>query len=84
MVMIAQAMKLAGKSPSLTSNQVESTLKGFQDGTDVSTWAKEAAAACIQSTVVVGSNNQLYSKDQLTRAEAATMLMAMLKALSLI
>ncbi|WP_145949512.1 cadherin-like beta sandwich domain-containing protein [Paenibacillus sp. Y412MC10] len=84
MVMIAQAMKLAGKSPNLTSNQVESTLSRFQDGTDVSTWAKEAAAACIQSTVVVGSNNQLHSKDQLTRAEAATMLMAMLKALSLI
>lgn len=84
MVMIAQAMKLAGKSPNLTSNQVESTLSRFQDGTDVSTWAKEAVAACIQSTVVVGSNNELHSKDQLTRAEAATMLMAMLKALSLI
>lgn len=84
MVMIAQAMKLTGKSPNLTSNQVESTLSRFQDGTDVSTWAKEAAAACIQSTLVVGSNNELHSKDQLTRAEAATMLMAMLKALSLI
>ncbi|MBD2848141.1 S-layer homology domain-containing protein [Paenibacillus sp. IB182496] len=84
MVMIANAMKLAGMETTVSDGQANQILAAFQDGTDVSNWAKLAAAACVQAEVVVGSHGQLHAKSNLTRAEAATIIMRMLEAARLI
>ncbi len=84
MVMMSHALKLAGVSDSLTDEQIQSLLSQFQDSTEISTWAQAAAAASIDAKIVRGSHQLLAPQSNLTRAEAATMIMGLLEAADLI
>lgn len=84
MAMIARALKLADKRAGSATGDAASTLSGFADGGTVSGWARQAAAELIARGVVVGSPAGLRPGDEVTRAEAAAMILRMLEKAGLI
>ncbi|WP_213413342.1 cadherin-like beta sandwich domain-containing protein, partial [Xylanibacillus composti] len=83
MVMMSHAMKLVGLSGP-APEQMDTVLGQFRDSSQISAWARAAAAACVDAKIVRGSHQQLAPKSNLTRAEAATMIMGLLEAADLI
>ncbi len=79
MVMLSRALILAGENMTHTHEQIEALLGKFSDGASVSDWAKAAVAACIDAEIVRGSGRQLAPQGNLTRAEAATLIVRLLE-----
>ncbi|CAG7633722.1 OmpL47-type beta-barrel domain-containing protein [Paenibacillus allorhizosphaerae] len=74
LVMIARAMKLAGKPVELTTADPQSILSGFNDSGEINEWALREAAEAVQSGLVQGSQEGLLPKSNMTRAETAVIL----------
>ncbi|CAG7614373.1 hypothetical protein PAESOLCIP111_01702 [Paenibacillus solanacearum] len=78
LVIIARAMKLAGKPVELTAADPQSILSGFKDSGEVNEWALREAAEAVQSGLVQGSQEGLLPQSQMTRAETAVILYRLL------
>ncbi|KRE69572.1 polysaccharide lyase family 8 super-sandwich domain-containing protein [Paenibacillus sp. Soil750] len=72
-VMIASAMKLAGKQVQIDASH--NTLKSFLDQSQISPWAKQPLTAALQAGLINGrADNQIAPTSNSTRAEAAVVL----------
>ncbi|PZD93188.1 hypothetical protein DNH61_24390 [Paenibacillus sambharensis] len=83
MTMVARAARIA----SLTADgeNAGQSLSVFEDGSAIRAWAQEAAALCVDNGLVKGKgNNKLAPKDNITRAEVATMVRNLLQKADLI
>ncbi|WP_192895380.1 S-layer homology domain-containing protein [Pelotomaculum sp. FP] len=84
MVVIAGAAKLAGINADIAGADVDAQLAGFKDNGSLDSWARNSAAACVKSGIIVGDNSMLTPDDNITRAQAATIVMRMLQKANLI
>ena len=84
MTMIARAMKIAGLSNTVAQDDVNKILKDFTDSADISSYAKQSAAACIKNGLFSGNKGKLTPSDNYTRAESATVIIRLLKQAKLI
>ena len=85
MTIIARAMKITKLAPSLTASQIAAVLSKYKDASEISDYAKQSVAACIETGVVQGRpNNMVASKDFITRAEVAAIVQRMLQKSGLI
>jgi len=84
MVMIARAMDIADMDTSINGVQIDALVSGFMDSQDISDWSKKSVALCLSNEIVVGSNSDLNAKDNISRAESATMIMRLLQEMGLI
>jgi hypothetical protein len=76
-VMIASAMKLAGKPVQASANQ--DLLGLYQDQSQISVWAKEPLSAALQASILTGRSESLLAPAaNSTRAEAAVVLKRLL------
>ncbi|WP_165972067.1 S-layer homology domain-containing protein [Paenibacillus piri] len=79
MVMIAQAMKLAGLETNISSSSTDAILSKFTDSSAVHAWAKQAAAAVVSIGLVNGSDAGLLPASNITRAETAAIVQRLLE-----
>ncbi|MGB7605348.1 MAG: S-layer homology domain-containing protein, partial [Lutisporaceae bacterium] len=84
MVMLSRAMELTKLENNLSDDMQNALLTKFNDGGQVSVWAKNSAAACLNSKIVVGTDNNILPSQNITRAETAVMIRRMLKTAGLI
>jgi len=77
-VMMARAMQLTGLNTSLDNAAMDDLLAAFEDGAEVSAWAKPAVAAAVERGVIAGSGNKLLPSLPITRAETAAIVQRML------
>ncbi|WP_027398952.1 cadherin-like beta sandwich domain-containing protein [Anaerovorax odorimutans] len=85
MTIIARAMKLTGPESGLMDAEISSLLVGFADSTDAAGYAKASIATCIETGIVSGrGGKQLAPKDNITRAEVASIVQKLLKKAELI
>ncbi|WP_281890931.1 S-layer homology domain-containing protein [Paenibacillus sp. YYML68] len=74
-VMIARAMKLAGKQPQLTAAAEVQQLSSFADQETINSWAKTAVAQAVEAKIVNGLSEQGFAPNEsATRAQAVVML----------
>jgi len=71
MVLVQRALTVADKSVAASDT---SNLSSFNDGSQISDYAKSAVAALVKSGIISGSYNQIHPKDNLTRAEVASII----------
>lgn len=84
MVILTRAMKLAGLETSVSAGQADAALAVFADRQELADWAKEAAAAMVQQSLVAGNGAGLTPSADITRAETTAMVQRVLKAAKLI
>lgn len=85
MAMLARAMKITGLETALTAKDVNQLTAAYADGSSISSYAKEASAACLKSGIVAGrSNSTIAPKSSVTRAEVAAMMERLLQKSDLI
>ncbi len=85
MTIIARAMKITEMELDLNSDEVEELLSSFEDGERVADYARNSVAACVKAGIVTGRNGKLLApKDNITRAEAASMITRLLEKSDLI
>jgi hypothetical protein len=85
MTLIYRAMKLTGLNVTLTESEVTALLSGYSDGSDVSAYARESAAACLKKGLITGTTATTISpKDSMTRAEVAVLVQRLLEKSELI
>ncbi|OPX91677.1 S-layer homology domain-containing protein [Pelotomaculum sp. PtaB.Bin117] len=84
MVIIAGAAKLAGIDADSAGPDVDAQLAKFKDNESIDSWARNSAAACVKSGIMVGDDSMLTPDHDITRAEAATIVMRMLQKAELI
>lgn len=84
MAIIARAMKLAGIDTNITDTDAQLLFSKFKDANGVGDWAKKASAICIKNDIVAGSDGMLTPKDNITRAQTASIVRRMLKKANLI
>jgi hypothetical protein len=79
---ISRAMKYTKLD--MNVNNVNDQISKFQDSKGISDYAKEAIAICVKNEIIIGSNNKINPKDNITRAEVATIVRRMLQKANLI
>lgn len=84
MIMISNAMMIAGMDGSISETEIRSQLNLFKDSSDISSSAKQAASICIKYGIFGGSKGKLTPKGNITRAESATIIIRFLKKSGLI
>ncbi len=84
MTMLSRAMDIAKLENNLSVDAQNTLLAKFNDGGQVSTWAKESIAACLNSKIVIGTDNNILPVQNITRAETAVIIRRMLKTAGLI
>ena len=85
LTIIARAMKLAGLDEDIANADISATLGGYTDSTDIAKYAKSSIETCIKTGIVSGRGEEkLAPKDNITRAEVATIVQKMLKKAELI
>ena len=84
MVILSKAMKLAGLNANSSGEEAGKLLEKYGDGGKVSSWAKEAVAACLRSELLSGYNGLLTPRENITRAETASVVRRLLKKAALI
>ncbi|GEM_PF-3249929 len=84
MIMIAQAMKLAGIQLQDDDSMQSETWMAFTDQQDISPWAKPAVSAVVQTELVRGNQGMLLPKNNITRAETAVIIERLLMTAELI
>ncbi len=77
MTMISKAMKIAGINTQLINT--DNLNKYFADSGDISKWAREGAAISVNGGLFVGNKGMLNPKNNVTRAESATVIIKLLK-----
>ncbi|WP_165861236.1 X2-like carbohydrate binding domain-containing protein [Paenibacillus paeoniae] len=79
MIMIAKAMKLTQLNEKLPVQAAEDVLQAFGLA-NMSGWAKQSIADCIQAGIIVGKNgSELALQASITRAEVAVMIQRLLE-----
>jgi hypothetical protein len=85
MTIIARAMKLTNLKTEFIAGEAEQLMKAYGDSGQSSFWAEDAIASCIKAGVVSGRNEKLLApKDNMTRAEAASIVQKLLQNSNLI
>ena len=84
LVMISRAMEIAKLDIEINENQINEEIIKFKDFNEISDWSKESVAKCIRKEIVLGSNEKLNIKDNITRAETATIIRKLLQCADLI
>ncbi len=84
MAMLSRAMEIAKLENNLSVDAQNTLLAKFNDGGQVSVWAKESIAACLNSKIVIGTDNNILPVQNITRAETAVIIRRMLKTAGLI
>jgi hypothetical protein len=85
MSIITRAMKLTGLTVTLTDSEMCALLSEYTDGTNISSYAKESVAICVQTGIITGTTaHTLSPKEQVTRAEVAVMIQRLLQKSELI
>ncbi len=85
MTIVSKAMKITGLKTNYTTEEVVNSLKAFKDLDKLAAWAKISAAACVNSGIVSGKSLTVIApKDNLTRAETASVINKFLTKSSLI
>jgi hypothetical protein len=74
MGIMSRAMNLTRLSLDLTGT----AQNNFRDTAEISPWAAEAVKRCVLAGIVVGSNNHILPKENLTRAQAVVMIKRLL------
>ncbi|EGD46469.1 Na-Ca exchanger/integrin-beta4 [Ruminiclostridium papyrosolvens DSM 2782] len=77
MTMISKAMKIAGINTQLIDT--DNLNKYFADSGNISKWAREGAAISVNGGLFVGNKGMLNPKNNVTRAESATVIIKLLK-----
>ncbi|MDF3000333.1 MAG: Autotransporter adhesin [Bacillota bacterium] len=79
MAIITRATKLTDLDASTTDAEIKELLSKYKDGTSVSGYAREAAAACLKTRIITGKGEErIAPKDYITRAEVAVIVKRML------
>lgn len=84
MTMLSRAMSIADMDINLSGEKQNRLLAEYYDGSQVSAWAKNSVAACLNSSIVTGADNKILPRKNITRVETAVMVRRMLKAAGLI
>lgn len=84
MCIVVRVLKLAGLDTKLGVDEVQNLLVQFEDADDFNSWSKNSAAFCAKYGIIVKTKERANPKSKLTRAEAAAMVMRMLKTANLI
>ena len=72
MAMVSRTMKIIGLKVELSENEVKELLDAFKDSGSITDFAKNGAAACIETGIITGRmNNLIAPKEYMTRAETA-------------
>lgn len=82
MTMIARAAKLCGMDTSIGSGAMG--LAGFEDATQISSWAYDSVAFNVQNGIITGYNSKISPKAHITRAEVAVIVQRLLQKSKLI
>ncbi len=83
MAMVSRAMKITGLKPVMTAG-ADALSSSFDDSGDVSSWAREAVAECVGAGIISGRNGSIVPGDNITRAEAASVVRRLLQKSGLI
>ncbi|MGB9792266.1 MAG: S-layer homology domain-containing protein [Thermacetogeniaceae bacterium] len=79
---LAVILKQYGLSTGLTEAQASALLERYTDSSQISAWARDGMAVCIDKGIISGRPDvTLAPRDQATRAEAAVVLLKLLKLL---
>lgn len=79
MTIIAKAMALTGIQTDLPESSVNELIKAFSDKGEISAWAKNGIAACLQAGVVSGQGAAILAPAaNITRAEATVIIQRLL------
>ena len=85
MTMLAKAMKIVGMPVSVSDTDISNQLQFFKDLDSISLYSREGATICIKNGFFTGNHKgMLTPKDNLTRAESATVIIRLLKKAELI
>lgn len=85
MVILSKAMLITGLKAELPVSSADTTLRSFEDGAEVSTWAQRSVADSVQAGLVSGrSAAHLALMEYVTRAECATVIQRLLQISGLI
>jgi|GEM_PF-2604699 len=84
MTMIARAAKIAGVDTTITASNMSVELDKLTGSAAISDWARESAAVCVNSGIIIGDNGSIRPQDNITRAETATIIKRMLTKADLI
>jgi len=85
MTILARAMTITGLKAKLSAQSEETTLRPYEDATNVSGWALSSVADSVQAGLVSGrSAAKLAPKAHITRAEVATTIQRLLQTSDLI
>ncbi len=85
MTILARAMTITGLKAKLSAKSEETTLRPYEDATNVSGWALSSVADSVQAGLVSGrSSAKLAPKAHITRAEVATIIQRLLQTSDLI
>lgn len=85
MTIIAKAMKITGINPDLLPDQVDTLIGQYKDDSSISSYARDHIAAGLAMGIMNGrTTTTIQPKDQITRAEVATLLQKLLKKSNLI
>lgn len=77
MTLVVRAMLV--KKTMLKATGTVSDISRFTDKAKVSSYAVNGVATCVKEGIIIGSNNSLNPKGNLTKAEAAVVLLRMMK-----
>lgn len=85
MTMTARAMKLTGLNSGITEGDISILQAGFADFAQAAVYAEESIAACVKNGIISGKGSSMLApKDNITRAEVATIVRRLLKKSGLI
>ena len=85
MTMLAKAMEIVDLNVTVSDADVSNQLKLFKDSDSISLYARQTATICVKNDIFAGDNKgKLTPKDNLTRAESATIIIKLLKKAELI
>ncbi|HCC07558.1 MAG TPA: hypothetical protein DEP72_05300 [Clostridiales bacterium] len=79
MTMITRALYIKEISTSITEAEASTIISKFKDNNTISKWAQVPVAICIKNKIIQGNDGFLKPIANITRAEAATVVMKMLQ-----
>ena len=78
-------MEIVDLNVTVSDADVSNQLKLFKDSDSISLYARQTATICVKNDIFAGDNTgKLTPKDNLTRAESATIIIKLLKKAELI
>ncbi|HPT70268.1 MAG TPA: S-layer homology domain-containing protein, partial [Syntrophomonas sp.] len=83
-VLIARAMNLMGMDTRMAETDIEKEITKFADGNRFDDWSRQALAYCSKHQLLMGSQGMAEPDRDITRAEAAVLVMKLLQKTELI